>query len=80
MITKAEAELIIKFYRELDSFVAVLPAKSVITYACAGLDFDYDGALFIEHTSNPTEEVEVLTNKMVDLLERTKMKAVVIQN
>ena len=80
MITKAEAELIIKFYRELDSFVAVLPAKSVIAYACAGLDFDYDGALFIEHTANPAEEVEVLTNKMVDLLERTKMKAVVIQN
>ena len=80
MITKDEAELVIQFYRELDSFVAVLPAKSVITYACAGLDFDYDGALFIEHTSNPTEEVEVLTNKMVDLLERTKMKAVVIQN
>lgn len=80
MITKTEAELIIKFYRELDSFVAVLPAKSVIAYACAGLDFDYDGALFIEHTANPAEEVEVLTNKMVDLLERTKMKAVVIQN
>lgn len=79
-ITQAEADSVFKFYSQLDSFVAVLPAKSVIAYACAGLDFDYDGALFLEHSSNPKDEKEELTNKLVDLLERTRMKAVVIQN
>ena len=79
-ITQDEANSVAKFYRELDSFVAVLPAKSVITYACAGLDFDYDGALFLEYTQNATEEKDILTNKVVDLLENNRMKAVVIQN
>lgn len=79
-ITQEEADKVAKFYAELDSFVAVLPAKSVITYACAGLDFDYDGALFLEHTNNPETEQDELTNQVISLLERTKMKAVVIQN
>lgn len=81
-ITQDEANAVVNFYSQLDSFVAVLPAKSVITFACAGLDFDYDGALFIEYTTNPKEDdqVGILTNKIVDMLEQTKMKAVVIQN
>lgn len=81
-ITQDEANAVVNFYAQLDSFVAVLPAKSVITFACAGLDFDYDGALFIEYTTNPKEDdqVGILTNKIVDMLEQTKMKAVVIQN
>lgn len=81
-ITQDEANAVVNFYAQLDSFVAVLPAKSVITFACAGLDFDYDGALFIEYTTNPKEDdqVGILTNKIVDMLEATKMKAVVIQN
>lgn len=79
-ISQIEADQVIKFYVELDSFVAVLPGKAVIAYACAGLDFDYDGALFLEYTNNATEERDTLTNKIVDLLERTRMKAVVIQN
>ena len=82
VITQTEANAVVNFYAQLDSFVAVLPAKSVITFACAGLDFDYDGALFIEYTTNPNEDNQVaaLTNKIVDMLETTKMKAVVIQN
>lgn len=82
VITQAEADAVVSFYVELDSFVAVLPAKSVIAFACAGLDFDYDGSLFIEYTTNPKEDdqVAILTNKIVDMLEATKMKAVVIQN
>ena len=79
-ITQVEADKVAKFYLELDSFVAVLPAKAVITYACAGLDFDYDGALFLEYTNNAKDEKDELTNKVVSLLERTRMKAVVIQN
>lgn len=81
-ITQDEANAVVNFYAQLDSFVAVLPAKSVITFACAGLDFDYDGALFIEYTTNPKEDDQIglLTNKIVDMLEQTKMKAVVIQN
>lgn len=79
-INKEEAAKIVQFYSELDSFVAVLPAKSVIAFACAGLDFDYDGALFIEHTTNPKTEQDIFTNQLVELLGKTKMKAVVIQN
>lgn len=79
-ITQVEANNVAKFYLELDSFVAVLPAKAVIAYACAGLDFDYDGALFLEYTNNVRDEKDSLTNEVINLLERTKMKAVVIQN
>lgn len=80
IISQAEADKVVRFYIELDSFIAVLPAKSVITFACAGLDFDYDGALFLEYTKTVRDQKDELTNKVIDLLERTRMKAVVIQN
>lgn len=78
-ITRKEGDAIIQFYKTLSTTVAVLPAKSVITYACAGLDFDYDGALFIEFTKNPKTRIEKLTNELLSIFEQTKMKAVVIQ-
>lgn len=79
VITQDEADKVFKFYLEIDSFVAVLPPKAVIAYACAGLDFDYDGALFIEYSNNPKDRKDELTNEIVNLLENTKMKAVVIK-
>lgn len=79
-ITKEQSDAILKFYSELDSFTAVLPAKAVIAYACAGLDFDFDGALFVEYTKNATTEIALLTNQLVDLLANTKMKAVRIDS
>ena len=80
IITKHEGALLYKAFKNIDNYLAVLPARMTTACACAGLDYDYDGSLFVEYTSNPAEDdiTAKLTNELIEILEQTKMKAVVI--
>lgn len=82
IITKEESMDIYELYQNIDSDIAVLPGRMTTAAACAGLDYDYDGSLFLEYTTNPAEDdtTAILTNELIDILEAFEMEAVIIDN
>lgn len=70
---------IVGFFADLDSSVLCLPALMFIAMACAGLDFDYDGAVVIIKVKNPESREEEIANFFVDLLMSLGIRGVAIQ-
>lgn len=77
-ISQDEANGIYDAFSNMDKVLLVLPAKSVIAKACAGLDFDYDGASVLLGVATPKTALEIATNKIVDMFGKVNMKAVCI--
>lgn len=75
-ITKDEQAAIAALYRTLTSSAAVLPANMIITFQCAGLDYDFDGASFLEEIKKPKNFKEELTAELVDVLFSVRSLAV----
>lgn len=77
-ISQEEADGVFEVFKKMDGILLVLPAKSVIAKACAGLDFDYDGASVLLGVASPKTALEIATNKIVDMFGKVNMKAVCI--
>lgn len=72
-ITKTMADGIVDFYGSLKSSVMVLPGIMYTAMACAGLDFDYDGAVSLIYTNGidtKKQELETALSEATD--DRTK--------
>ena len=59
-ITKTMADGVVDFYGSLKPSVMVLPGIMYTAMACAGLDFDYDGAVSLIYTKRIDEKRERL--------------------
>jgi hypothetical protein len=83
-ITEEEGNILKDYFKCHDKSIAMMPASSVTANACAGLDYDYDGGVFIEYTEitegRELTKKEELTNQIVDIMFSECLKAVILQN